>query len=89
MYSPVMNATEWFFVCHIVHKDEAHGPAVVGGGDGSIPLLPGSVLHTKFKIKTSLLPTYIFEKRKYAKYIAYHIIKLGYQAIIREKRIEM
>ena len=39
-----MHATEWFFVCHVVHEDEAHGAAVVGGGDGTVPLLTSSIL---------------------------------------------
>lgn len=42
--SPVLHGVEGFLVGDVVHEDEAHGPAVVGGGDGAVPLLPGRVL---------------------------------------------
>lgn len=43
-HSPVLHAVEGFLVGDIVHEDEAHGPSVVGGGDGAVPLLAGRVL---------------------------------------------
>lgn len=42
--SPVLHGVEGLLVGDVVHQDEAHGPAVIGGGDGAVPLLPGRVL---------------------------------------------
>ena len=39
-----MHAAERLFTGHVIHQDEAHGPPVIGGGDGAIPLLTCRVL---------------------------------------------
>lgn len=39
-----MHATEWFFVGHVVHENEAHGAPVVGGGNGTVSLLASRIL---------------------------------------------
>ena len=39
-----MDAAERLFTGDVVHEDEAHGAAVVGGGDGTVPLLTSSIL---------------------------------------------
>ena len=41
---PIMDTAEGLLVCDIVHEDETHGAAVVGGGDGTVPLLTSSIL---------------------------------------------
>ena len=46
MNSPVLHSAEGLLVGDVVHEDEAHGPAVVGGGDGPVALLASCVLHT-------------------------------------------
>lgn len=48
--SPVLHGGEGALVGHVVHQHEAHGPSVVGGGDGAVPLLAGRVLKTATKI---------------------------------------
>jgi hypothetical protein len=35
---------EGLLVCDVIHKDEAHGSAVVSSGDGPVPLLSRRVL---------------------------------------------
>lgn len=40
---PVLNVLERLLVGHVVHEHDAHGAAVVGGGDRSEPLLTGRV----------------------------------------------
>ena len=42
-----MDAAERLFTGDVVHEDEAHGAAVVGRGDGSVPLLARSVLRQR------------------------------------------
>ena len=41
---PVMNTAERLLIGDIIHEYEPHGPAIVGGGDCAVPLLPSSVL---------------------------------------------
>ena len=48
-----MHATEWFFVCHIIHKNKAHGSSVIGCCDGAIPFLASGVLESRI-IKINL-----------------------------------
>lgn len=45
--SPVLHCSEWLLVGDVVHEDEAHGSAVVGCGDGPVPLLSCRVLLRK------------------------------------------
>ena len=47
--SPIMNAAEWLLTCDVIHQNEAHGPPVVGSGDGSVPFLASSVLKHRIK----------------------------------------
>lgn len=42
--SPVLHSTERLLVGDVVHEDEAHGPTVVGSGDGPVALLACCVL---------------------------------------------
>ena len=44
---PIMDTAERLFTGDVVHEDEAHGAAVVGRGDGSVPLLARSVLRQR------------------------------------------
>jgi hypothetical protein len=46
-HSPVLHGVEGLLVGDVVHQDETHGPPVIGGGDGPVPLLPCCVLGTK------------------------------------------
>ena len=39
-----MDAAEGLLAGDVVHQYEAHGPPVVGRGDGPVPLLPSRVL---------------------------------------------
>lgn len=48
--SPVLHSTKGLLIGDVVHEDEAHGPAVVGSGDGSVALLARCVLRTENKI---------------------------------------
>lgn len=45
--SPVLHGVEGLLVGDVVHEDEAHGPPVVGRGDGAVPLLAGRVLRKR------------------------------------------
>ena len=45
---PVADIGERLLVCDIVHKKNAHGAAVVSGGDGAKPLPTGSVPNLQF-----------------------------------------
>ena len=47
---PVLDVIEAFLVGDVVDKHDAHGPSVVGGGDGSEPLLAGSVPDLKLDL---------------------------------------
>ena len=42
--SPVLDGVEGLLIRDVIHQDETHGPPVVGGGDGSVSLLPRRVL---------------------------------------------
>ena len=42
-----MNAAERLLTGDVVHQYEAHGPPVVGSGDGAVPLLASSVLNIR------------------------------------------
>ena len=48
--SPVLHCGEGALVCDVIHQDEAHGPSVVGSGDGPVPLLACCVLKVATKI---------------------------------------
>lgn len=48
--SPVLHSTKGLLIGDVVHEDEAHGPAVVGSGDGPVALLARCVLCTENKI---------------------------------------
>ena len=43
--SPILHGAEGLLIGDVVHEDEAHGPAVVGCGDGPVALLACCVLH--------------------------------------------
>ena len=45
---PVADIGERLLVCDIVHEENAHGAAVVGGGDAAKPLRAGSVPDLQF-----------------------------------------
>ena len=45
---PVADIGERLLVCDIVHEENAHGAAIVGGGDGAKPLRAGSVPNLQF-----------------------------------------
>ena len=45
---PVADIGERLLVCDIVHEENAHGAAIVGGGDGAKPLRAGSVPDLEF-----------------------------------------
>lgn len=47
LHIPVLHRVEALLVGDVVHQDEAHGSTIVGGGDGAIAFLAGSVLHSK------------------------------------------
>ena len=49
-----MDTAERLLAGHVVHEDEAHGAPVVGGGDGPVALLAGSVLEHQKTISASL-----------------------------------
>ena len=46
--APVANIGERLLVCDIIREDNAHGAAVVGGGDGAEPLRAGRVPDLQF-----------------------------------------
>lgn len=46
-YLPVVNTTEWFLICHVVHKNETHGASVICRGYGSVSFLAGGILEKK------------------------------------------
>lgn len=46
-HSPVLHGGEGFLVGNIIHQQEAHGSAVVGGGDCTVALLARRVLGTQ------------------------------------------
>lgn len=48
--SPVLHSAEGLFIGDVVHEDEAHGPAVVRSGDGSVALLACCVLHRQYNL---------------------------------------
>ena len=64
-----MDAAERLFTGDVVHEDEAHGAAVVGRGDGSVPLLARSVLRQReneswiFWTLAELLISWFVERR--------------------------
>ena len=66
---PIMDAAERLFTGDVVHEDEAHGAAVVGRGDGSVPLLARSVLRQReneswiFWTLAELLISWFVERR--------------------------
>jgi hypothetical protein len=45
-----VDAVERLLVCDVIHQDEPHGTPVVGGRDGPVPLLSGSILKEFLKI---------------------------------------
>ena len=54
MSSPVVHTAERLFTSDIIHQDKAHGPPVIGGGDGAIPLLTCRVLKSSKMSKNVL-----------------------------------
>ena len=46
--APVADIGERLLICDIVHEENAHGAAIVGGGDGAKPLRAGSVPDLQF-----------------------------------------
>lgn len=47
-HSPVLHGSKGLLVGNVVHEQEAHGSAVVGGGDGAVALLACRVLGTQW-----------------------------------------
>lgn len=43
---PVLHSVEGLLIGDVIHEDEAHGSAVVSGGDSPVPLLPCRILET-------------------------------------------
>ena len=50
---PVLDSIERFLIGDVIHQNEAHGSAVIGCGDGPVPLLPSCVLGGKRKESAS------------------------------------
>lgn len=46
---PILDSIEGLLVGDVIHQNEAHGPTVIGCGDGPVPLLPSCVLGRKRK----------------------------------------
>ena len=51
MRAPVLYGAEAFLVGDVVHKYKAHGSSIIGGGDGSVPLLTGGVPYLRREAK--------------------------------------
>lgn len=41
---PILDSIEGILIGNVIHQNEAHGPTVIGCGDGPVPLLPCCVL---------------------------------------------
>lgn len=50
---PILDSIEGLLVGNVIHQNKAHGPAVIGCGDGPVPLLPSCVLGGKRKESAS------------------------------------
>lgn len=55
---PVLDSIEGFFVGDVVHQNEAHGPTVIGCGDGPVPLLTSCVLCREMEESVSEMPAF-------------------------------
>lgn len=44
---PILDSIEGFLIGNVIHQNEAHGPTVIGCGDGPVSLLSSSVLHRR------------------------------------------
>ena len=50
---PILDSIEGLLIGDVIHQNEAHGPTVIGRGDGPVPLLPSCVLGGKRKESAS------------------------------------
>lgn len=53
---PILDSIERLLIGDVIHQNEAHGPTVIGCGDGPVSLLPSCVLGVKRKEKVCFCP---------------------------------